>query len=440
MKSIIKYLGIVSIVIATISCRKDDNTIAVPDSVEETPQPEEDTPDVEEETPAPTLGEVSPLNGPKTTIVTINGEHFGTDTTKLKVLFNEREAEVQQLTDSKIVAMVPARAYTGPIKIVVRDVELTGPEFTYQIVENIVSTLAGSGVGSSEGTGTEAKFNRPTGIALDVDGNAFVADPLNNRIRKITPEGIVTTFAGGTKGSADGIGTDAQFDAPWDVDIDGQGNIYVADAENHRIRKIDPNGNVLTLAGSDKGNSDGRGAEAKFDAPRGIAVTPDGIVYVADTNNDSVKKIDQEGNVRSFPGGFGTITGIAVDQEGLVYIVSASGHSIWKLDYENSQSDYVAGNNGEGDEDGSPSKFRFPKDIVVDHEGNLYVADEGNNKIRKITTDNQVETYAGGTFGSNDGSGINAQFKLPYGLAIGSGGTLYVADTGNHRIRKIIQE
>jgi len=167
---------------------------------------------------------------------------------------------------------------------------------TYTITPAVVSTLAGSGVqGFADGTGTTAKFSWPYGVAVDSAGNVYVADRSNERIRKITPSGVVSTLAGsGNWGFADGTGTAARFNYPTGVAVDSAGNVYVADEWNHRIRKITPSGVVSTLAGSGTwGSADGTGTAAKFRSPRGVAVDSAGNVYVADSDNHRIRKITQ---------------------------------------------------------------------------------------------------------------------------------------------------
>nr|WP_299381186.1 sterol desaturase family protein [Allomuricauda sp.] len=432
-KSINKALALLLLMSLSIGCSKDDG-ISVTEPVVEAPSPVEPV-------AKPKLGEVSPLFGPKGTMVDIQGENFGDDESEVSVFFNDMKAEGVFLTDNFIEVPVPPRAYSGNIKVELKDTVLVGPMFEYILSDTIVNTLAGSQGGNADGLGAAGKFFQPTGIALDAEGNAYVADQGNHRIRKITPDGEVTTYAGGEQGALDGPALEAKFNAPWDVDVDAAGNVYVADSQNNRIRKISPDGVVITLAGSQPGDLDGEGMDAQFNNPMGVAVTPDGIVYVADSNNKHIRKIDREGKVTTFPGAYGAVTGIATDTDGFVYIVTFNTHSVWKIDFDNAESELMAGNNGEGDIDGTiGTAFSFPKDVAVDAQGNLYVTDDGNNKIRMINTEGRVSTYAGGNFGSKDGPVATAELKHPFGLTVSPEGIVYVADSGNHRIRTITQE
>ena len=173
----------------------------------------------------------------------------------------------------------------------------TGLLLAYCVTSPIgtVTTFAGGSRGSTDGTGTDARFNYPEEVAVDGDGNVYVAGGGDHTIRKITPTGVVTTLAGvaESSGSTDGAGADARFRQPYGVAVDGDGNLYVADADNHTIRKITPAGVVTTLAGTAEsyGSADGRGPLARFSRPYGVAVDGDGNLYVADRNNHTIRKI-----------------------------------------------------------------------------------------------------------------------------------------------------
>ncbi|MEW6203079.1 MAG: fibronectin type III domain-containing protein [bacterium] len=266
-----------------------------------------------------------------------------------------------------------------------------------------VATLAGAvGVaGYQDATGTSAQFNAPNGIAVDTSGTIYIADTNNHRIRKVTASGVVTTFAGsGTAGLADGTGTSAQFWSPVRVAVDSSGNVYVADLNNHSIRKITSVGDVTTFAGSGtNGFADGTGTSAQFTSPWGIAVDSAGNVYVADTGNHRIRKITPAGVVTTLAG---------------------------------------SGTAGYADGTGASAQFNNPEGVAVDSSGNVYVADTTNERIRKITPAGDVTTLAGsGTQGFADGTGTSAQFFTPSGITIDSAGTLYVADVDNNRIREI---
>jgi DNA-binding beta-propeller fold protein YncE len=267
------------------------------------------------------------------------------------------------------------------------------------IRSNQVSTLAGNGdQGFADGATAEASFSRPTGVAVDRDGVVYVADRLNHRIRMIR-DGQVSTLAGnGTKGFADGAAHQSTFHLPFGVAVDHSGSIYVADAENNRIRKLD-HGHVLTMAGGGSyGAANGAGpAAALFTYPCGVAVDPEGTIYVADTYNDLIRMI-RNGEVSTLAG---------------------------------------TGERGFADGPSHLSAFRLPCGIAVDLHGHVYVADQGNNRIRMIR-DGQVSTLAGnGTEGFADGPAAQAMFRSPSGVSVDREGNVYVADTFNHCIRII---
>lgn len=317
-----------------------------------------------------------------------------------------------------------------------------------------VATFAGSTTkGSANGTGTAASFFNPAGVAVDSSGNIYVADTNNNDIRKITPAGVVTTFAGtGSAGHANGTGTAASFAAPTGVAVDQNGNVYVADSGNNEIRKITPTGVVTTLAGSTTaGSADGTGSSASFNGPFALAVDSLGNVFVADTVNNEIREITPSGVVTTLAGSTtagsanGSSTsasfylphGIAVDSAGNLYVADTGNNEIRKI----SSSDVVStlagsGAQGHADGTGSAASFDNPFGVTVDAEGNLYVADTFNNEIRKVTAAAVVTTLAGSTTaGHADGTGSAASFTNPTAVAIEPSGKVFVADFNNNEIR-----
>ena len=329
----------------------------------------------------------------------------------------------------------------------------------------VVTTLAGTAgvLGSTDGTGSGASFVFPTGVAVDVSGNVYVADSSNETIRKITSAGVVTTLAGAqTGGSADGTGSVARFNFPTGVAVDSSGNVYVADQNNRIIRKITSAGVVTTLAGTagQVGSADATGSAASFFNPTCVAVDASGNVYV--TDNNTIRKITSAGVVTTLAGTFLTGTfltvagstdgtgsaasfnqpsGIAVDASGNVYVADSSNSTIRKITPAGVVTTFAstAPANGSADGAGRMAGFSSPTGVAVDASGNVYVADTGNNTIRKITSAAVVTTLAGtaGTFGSADGTGSAATFSNPYGVAVDASGNVYVADPGNSTIRKI---
>jgi sugar lactone lactonase YvrE len=316
-----------------------------------------------------------------------------------------------------------------------------------------VTTLAGSSSGFQDGTGAGAKFSVPRAITADSGGNVYVADMFNNRIRMITAAGVVTTLAGSsTSGSADGTGANAQFDFPQAIAWDGSGSLYVADTSNHLIRKVViSTGVVTTLAGSTQGSTDGTGIAAQFHTPCGIAVDSNGDVYVGDTGNHRIRKITSVGVVTTLAGstqgatdGVGTAAefymprGLCVSGSDL-YVADSSNQRIRKIDVLTGTVTTLAGSTqGATDGVGTAATFSGPTGLVVDQSGDLYVADSNNHLIRKVVVSTGVvTTLAGSTQGATDGAGTAAKFSTPYCIATDGTGHLYVADSGNHRIRKI---
>lgn len=424
----------------------------------------------------------------------------------------------------------------------------------------VVSTFAGSGSkGGSNAYGTSASFYYPKGIAIDSADVLYIADSFNNKIRKISTSGLVSTLAGsGSIGSYNGQGITATFYNPNALVVDSVGNVYVSDTSNHKIRKVDKSGIVSNFAGSGtNGYYDGSSSFAQFKEPQGIAIDSAGILYVADVGNCVIRKISKTGTVSTLTGGgtcyynydyktlsfayfynpmglainsageifvadqyrikkinvaqdvvspygesFSGVTGIfinkdddmfvsdivldsiysvdgsvvdsthttsstsseptvytysssllyspsgvAFDSNGDIYASDVSSHKIFKISAATGVMTSIAGSSSYGSTNGyrSASSFNYPRGIAV-YKGVVYVADEGNHRIRKIDTDGNVTSFAGYLVASAgyvvasfaDGIGSLAYFKEPSGVAVDKTGTfLYVADTGNKRIRKI---
>lgn len=319
-----------------------------------------------------------------------------------------------------------------------------------------VSTLAGTGnEGFLDGEGTSAKFNWPNNVAVDKAGNVYVTDVGNDSIRKITPAGVVSTLAGtGKPGFTNGYCADARFQGPHGIAVDSADVVYVADTYNSTIRKITAAGIVSNLAGTKrKGFVNGPVIYAKFNEPTGVAVDDLGMVYVADLDNHSIRKITPAGVVSTFAG-TGTIGftngpgsqatfhfpyGIAVDSGGNVYVADARNHAIRKITKAGVASTLAGtGQPGFSNGPGHKATFHRPHGVAVDEVGNVYVADVDNHSIRRITPGGNVSTLAGtGQPGLSNGPGTNAKFNEPISVTVDAAGHLYVADAGNRVIRKI---
>ena len=339
----------------------------------------------------------------------------------------------------------------------------------------LVSTLAGNGTpGYSDGDGGpngSAEFHSPNGVAVASTGIVYVADYGNHRVRQIDLLGNVTTLAGGAQGFADGSGGadgSAQFNGPFGIAMamDGSGSIYVADTGNNRIRKIDSNGVVTTVAGNGiSGDIDGTGGptgSAEFAAPCAVAVDTSGNLYVADRANNRIRLIDRDGNVTTFSGNgslgsddgtggrdgsaqFAQPSGVAVDAAGNVYVADTANVRIRKLD-PHGNATTLAGNgqNGYVDGTGGPvgsAEFGLVYSLAVDQHGNVYASDHDHNRVRLVNAAGDVTTLAGnGKQGFADGTGGPegaAEFYGPTGIAVDAAGRIYVADNENSCIRLV---
>src|SRR5438105_2921401 len=266
--------------------------------------------------------------------------------------------------------------------------------------------LAGGpgGIGYRDGSGTAARFYEPTGLGVDRQGNIYVSDYGNHVIRKVTPQGDVTTLAGLARqmGFRDGRGSSVRFHCPYAPAIDANGVIFLSDSDNHVIRRITSHGDVVTLAGDgSEGSEDGTGSSARFDEPYGMDIDKSGNIIVADSENNTIRRVTPAGIVTTIAG--------------------------------------TAGQSGFADGRGNEARFHHPTDVVVASDGMIYVADAQNNLIRRIDSTGDVTTFAGspGAGPEVDGVGAAAHFDEPLGIAIDSAKTLYVADFAAHTIRRI---
>lgn len=266
-----------------------------------------------------------------------------------------------------------------------------------------VITIAGTGkAGFGDGQALQAKFNSISGIVFDKQGNIYVGDVKNARIRKLLATGKVETVAGsGTPGDKDGPALSAEFKNPVGLAIDLQGRIIISDTELHKVKRYDPKTNMVeTIAGNgQEGDNVGSALTAQFNSPRGLAVNSKGEIFIADAQNNKIKKI--------------TTNGMVV---------------------------LVAGTKTAGTQDGkaSEAQFSLPSSLVFDSQGSLFITDATNNLIRKLDTKNIVTTVAGVPGGGYlDGPAISAKFRIPTGITIDQSGNLYISDFNNARIRKI---
>lgn len=347
------------------------------------------------------------------------------------------------------------------MKLVAIALLLIAPAALLRAQDSVV-TLAGLArcPGAVNGPGTNALFNEPAGLALDAQGNLYVADSANHAIRILSTNGMVSTFAGqlGTAGTLDGTGTNAQFDAPSGLAFDFHGNLLVADTGNATLRQISPAGAVTTIAGvaGTAGYADGPAGTALFGAPLGLAVAANGSIFVADGGNHIIRRL-AAGVVSTFAGNpgvwgaadgpgtnaeFNAPCGLAFDAPGNLFVSDANNHTLRKITPGGLVTTFAgtAGVDGSADGGAAAATFCHPAEIVFDPAGNLLVADSFNHLLRQITTNGLVRTVSGVAGVDGDADGVNGQgrFFNPYGLAFDASGALRVADTYNDLIREVL--
>jgi len=324
----------------------------------------------------------------------------------------------------------------------------------------IVETVAGTGSnGYYDGKSNKARFYRPRGIDADDAGNIFVADYQNHRIRKITPQGDVTRYAGsGSIGFTNGSWSQARFYYPADVAVDGLGNVYVADRQNHRIRKIDQSRNVTTLAGSSYGYGEGSGGNARFRYPEGLAHNRKGTLYIADSTNHRIRSVNANGDTKLVAGsglnGFqdGPATsarfyyprGVAIDTKDRILVADMSNYRVRRI-ATNGTVTTLAGNGVSGfgnkyiDGKGIGATFGALYQIAASPDGGALVVDMDAHTVRKISESGNVSTWAGqrGKQGNKDGVAPDSLFYRPWGIGVGMKGNIYIGEYEGGRVRKI---
>ncbi|HXB06703.1 MAG TPA: IPT/TIG domain-containing protein [Puia sp.] len=399
---------------------------------------------------------ISPTHGAGGSDIHLIGTGFSTTLIYDTVKINGIAAVVTSASDTELVVTIPVKAGSGAIAINTGGKTTTGPTLTYDTTW-IVSTVAGTTKGFSDGAIATAQFNQPYGLCLDKAGNMYVADMSNYRVRKISTNGQVTTLAGGTYGTADGIGTAAQFDMPTSVAVDNNGKLYITDSYGNRVTKYDPSTQaVTTIAGGTEGKLDGPALSAQLFEPNGIAVTPDGqYVFWCEVGNNNVR-ILSGGVVSTIAGNtcysghtdgpsriatFQTPWALCLDANYNVYVADSYSQAIRRIAAGGAVTTIAGDTTRQGSKDGigRAAQFFAPAGICLAPNGNLYVADSYNNEIRQVTMSGVVSTIAGSTTPGNvDGPGTSARFNLPWGMAVDSQGALYVADSRNHTIRKLV--
>jgi uncharacterized repeat protein (TIGR01451 family) len=327
----------------------------------------------------------------------------------------------------------------------------------------VITTFAGGAVGDG-GLGVFAFLNQPSGVARDNAGNTYVADTSNHRVRKVAPDGTITTVVGtGQTGfSGDGgAATNAQLNSPRAVALDAFGNLYIADASNYRVRKVDRDGNVTTVAGNGVccGHTGDGGAatSAQIGLAYGLAVDASGNLYISDIDNNVVRKVGVSGIITTvagngtygYSGDGGSATSaamrdpysLALDAAGNLYIADRYNYRIRMVATSGIMTTVAGNGNCCFSGDGGPAtsaELEAPAGVAVDATGNLYIADTYNNRIRKVSTDGAIMTVAGsGAYGySGDGGPATAAtFRYPYAISVDASGNIAVTDQMNNALR-----
>ncbi|WP_433755665.1 hypothetical protein [Nocardia sp. CA-135398] len=343
---------------------------------------------------------------------------------------------------------------------------------TAAIAIEAITTVAGTGTEGYSGDNrpaTDADLDYPEGVAVDGAGNLYIAERYNHRVRKVDhATGVITTVAGtGTAGynGDNKLAIDADLNAPFGVAVDGVGNLYIVDRVNYRVRRVDhATGVITTVAGTGTAgyNGDNQLAiAADLNVPEGVAVDGVGNLYIADLHNHRVRRVDPAGVITTVAGtgaeGYNGDDqpaihaeldypeGVAVDEAGNLYIAERYNHRVRKVDHATGFITTVAGTGTEGyNGDNQPAidaELHYPNGVVVDRAGNLYIADEGNQRVRRVDPATGFITTVAGTgaagYNGDNQPAIDADLDYPEGVAVNGAGSLYISDTVNHRVRSV---
>lgn len=390
-----------------------------------------------------TITGVSATTGAGGSNITIYGTGFSTTLTGDQVTINGKTATVVSAAADSLVVAIPVKAGTGIVAVTVGSTTATGPVLTYKAVW-VVTTFAGSTKGAADGMGTGAQFNQPMGICSDAAGNLYVTDAGNFELRKITASGTVSTLATNAEG--------------WGICVNKQGTLYFCDYWDHTIRQYTAAGGVTVITGGTQGYMGGLVSQSEFNNPAGICTDSTGMLYVTDASNSLVRDIysGMVGNIAGNPcqtgytDGIGTQAmfsdpyGLCTDGRGTLYVADTYSQRICKLVAQYSEVTTVAGSHlrqGTKDGPGNVASFFQPGGVCIDANGNLYVADTQNHLIRMIAPDGTVSTIAGsGNRGDADGIGAAASFDQPFGICVNAQGVVYVADSWNNKIKQLVAQ
>lgn len=426
-------------------------------SCSDSPEP---TPPVTGGNETPEISGFSPLTGKKGTVIKIQGKYFGTDASKVSLQINGLKATINAVTDAEITAVVPDKCGLGKLVLTVNAKEVTSSSAFRYLYSAKTAYFSGGEPGYEDGTPQKSKFGTLYNIATDTKGIMFAADLGNCMVRQIETDGSTSTLAGAAQGGfKDGKGNQALMKFPIGIELAPDGSIYVADHQNHAIRKIAPDGTLGTVAGHPDrpGLANGNLATAQFKAPYGVKLDKTGTLWICDTENGVIRKLSTDGQVSTFAGStpgyadgklleakFYMPSYLNFDPNGNIYVADKHNHCIRKITSDGMVATFAGTPTKSGYRDGEPGQAMFnqPCNIQIDKLGNLYVNDLWNHCIRLVYPDGYVTTLAGKgeTEGYEEGAGENALFKHPQGCTLDKDENLFVTDSANQRIRKLTIE